>query len=777
MISEPKITPALIRKHGLTDEEYQRIRSILGRDPNFTELGIFSVMWSEHCSYKNSRSELKKFPTTSPKILVKAGDENAGVVDIGDGWAIAFKIESHNHPSAVEPFQGAATGVGGIIRDIFTMGARPILCMDSLRFGPITFKTKGRMPIAPSQQESRASVIKNRRLLSGVVTGIAHYGNCIGLPTVGGEVYFDECYTGNPLVNVVCLGVLRHDQIRKGHATGVGNPVYYVGAATGRDGLAGAAFASRELTEESKEDRPAVQVGDPFMEKLLLEACLELFAHPEAVVGIQDMGAAGLTCSTCETASRGNAGIEIELDDVPQRETGMVPYEIMLSESQERMLIIVRKGYENEVEKVFEKWDLHAAKIGQVTADGLVRVKHGGKIVAEIPAKPLAEEAPVYTREAKPPTLTKTFDPREITSNKPSDNAQELLDLLKNPTIASKNWIYHQYDHQVRASTCVRPGSDAAVVRLLLDKLQPHSSHKTHTTPLVKYLALTTDCNTLHCWINPRQGAKMIVAEACRNIVCAGGKPLAGSDNLNFGNPYKPEVFWQLRECVEGMAEACRFFETPITGGNVSLYNESPTGAIDPTPTLCMVGLIEDAKFITTQWFKTQGDLIFLIGDFGSNLGGSQYLLQRTNKKLGPLPFFDLPGEKFVQDAVSTAIRAGIIRSAHDCSEGGLAVALAECCISGSKRIGAKVKLPMPKIRLDDLLFNEAASRIIVTVAPQHAKSMKQHCISAQAPFHQLGMVGGSKLEIHVNSKLAFTLNVENMYKAWHEAIARCLEE
>ncbi|MBI4023360.1 MAG: phosphoribosylformylglycinamidine synthase subunit PurL, partial [Verrucomicrobia bacterium] len=707
-----------------------------------------------------------------------------GVLDIGDGWAIAFKIESHNHPSAVEPFQGAATGVGGIIRDIFTMGARPVLCMDSLRFGPIADSQSAvhnPQSSAPAPQRSGLQIARNRRLLAGVVAGIAHYGNCIGLPTVGGEIYFDESYNGNPLVNVVCLGVLRHDQIRKGRATGTGNPVYYVGAATGRDGLAGAAFASRELTDESKEDRPAVQVGDPFMEKLLLEACLELFAHPEAVVGVQDMGAAGLTCSTCETASRGNSGVEIELDLVPQRETGMTPYEIMLSESQERMLIIARKGHEREVERIFEKWDLHAARIGQVTGDGLMRVRQGGKTVAEIPAKPLAEEAPVYVREAKAPSGgTAMLDAGCTILCEPDDYALPLLALLENPTIASKNWVYRQYDHQVRAGACVLPGSDAAVVRLLLDELDGASVRPPSLAgnASIKYLAITTDCNAVHCKINPRQGAQMVVAEACRNIVCSGGNPLAATDNLNFGNPHKPEIFWQLRECVEGMAEACRYFGAPITGGNVSLYNESPDGAIDPTPTLCMVGLIEDARFITTQWFKNEGDLIFLVGEFGSCLGGSQYLLQRTGKKLGPLPAFDFEIEKRVQNVVSAAIRAGIVRSAHDCSEGGLAVALAECCISGERLWGVRVELPPSSVRLDDLLFNEAPSRVIISVKPADADCFKKLCQTVGTPLAFLGKVTSPQAAFSIASggKPLLATPVARLHEVWHGSIARNLE-
>src|SRR4051812_18249644 len=601
-MSEPTVTPALVAKHGITPEEYQRILKILGREPNFTELGIFSVMWSEHCSYKNSRKELRKFPTTGPGVLVKAGEENAGVIDIGDGWAVAFKMESHNHPSAIEPFQGAATGVGGIIRDIFTMGARPEFLLNSLRFGPITGDS--------------ANVHTNRRLFTGVVSGIAHYGNCIGVPTIGGEIYFDETFEGNPLVNVFCLGILRHEQIARGAAEGIGNPVFYVGAETGRDGLAGAAFASRDLTEESKQDRPAVQVGDPFREKLLLEACLELLAT-DAVAGIQDMGAAGLTCSTCETASRGGTGVEIDLAKVPKRETGMTPYEILLSESQERMLIIARRGQEDIVRQIFDKWDVPCALIGRVTDDGMMRVLNNGSTAAEIPAKPLAEEAPLYSREATPPQIT-TKNTKELLNAIPfppsgfvdsvSFVVECLRQLLRDPSIASKNWVYRQYDHMVRTGTVVRPGSDAAVF---------------HVRAANKFLAATTDCNSLYCRLDPREGGRIAVAEAARNLACSGAVPLAVTDNLNFGNPYKPENFWQLRECVEGLAEACRAFGTPVIGGNVSLYNESPAGVVDPTPTVAMVGLIEREEWITTQFFQAVGDLVILLGDFGNEMGAS----------------------------------------------------------------------------------------------------------------------------------------------------------
>src|SRR6266513_2767559 len=599
--TDPKVTPELVAKHGLTPEEFERIKRILGREPNFTELGIFSVMWSEHCSYKNSRRELRKFPTTGSNILVKAGEENAGVVDIGDDWAIAFKIESHNHPSAIEPFQGAATGVGGIIRDIFTMGARPEFCLNSLRFGPITHSVErdsvevingSRLRGASPYQLSPASRISaNRRLFTGVVAGIAHYGNCIGVPTIGGEIYFDESFEGNPLVNVFCLGVLRHEQLARGAATGVGNPVFYVVAETGRDGLAGAAFASRELTEQSREDRPAVQVGDPFKEKLLLEACLELLSH-DVVAGIQDMGAAGLTCSTCETASRAGSGIEIDLAKVPKRESGMTPYEVLLSESQERMLIIARHGKEDVVREVFEKWDVPCAEIGRVTSDGMMRVRNNGDIAAEIPAKALADEAPLYSREAKPASSVAAVYDRRIENLSDIDTHEALRQLLRDPTIASKNWVYRQYDHTVRTGTIVKPGSDAAVFFVRYAN---------------KILAATTDCNSMYCALDPREGGKIAVAEAARNLTCSGANPLAVTDCLNFGNPYKPENFWQLREAVEGIAEACRAFGTPVTGGNVSLYNERVaampslpqgkrdqgvafTSVVDPTPTIAMVG-------------------------------------------------------------------------------------------------------------------------------------------------------------------------------------------
>jgi phosphoribosylformylglycinamidine synthase len=764
--SDPTVNPELVAKHGLTPDEFERIKKILGREPNFTELGIFSVMWSEHCSYKNSRRELKKFPTTGPNILVKAGEENAGVVDIGDGWAVAFKIESHNHPSAIEPFQGAATGVGGIIRDIFTMGARPEFLLNSLRFGPITRDAGCEMRDARSEESGR--IAANRRLFTGVIAGIAHYGNCIGVPTIGGEIYFDESFEGNPLVNVFCLGVLRHEQLARGAASGVGNPVFYVGAETGRDGLAGAAFASRELTEESRQDRPAVQVGDPFKEKLLLEACLELLAT-DAVAGIQDMGAAGLTCSTCETASRGGTGVEIDLAKVPKREPGMTPYEILLSESQERMLIIAKRGQENVVREIFEKWDVPCAEIGRVTDDGMMRVRNNGSLAAEIPAKPLADEAPLYSREAKappPPPLNPATIP-EI------DNREALRQLLRDPNIASKNWVYRQYDHMVRTGTVVWPGSDAAVFRV---------------REANKILAATSDCNSLYCRLDPREGGRIAVAEAARNLTCSGAVPLAVTDNLNFGNPYKPEIFWQLREAVEGLAETCRAFGTPVVGGNVSLYNESPAGAVDPTPTVAMVGLIDDEAHITTQFFKAAGDVIILVGEIGDEMGATHFLKVCHGRKEGAPPRLDVERELAVQNSVRELIRAGLVRSAHDCSEGGLAVALAESCFNPKGLFGAEVDLSAcshgpagrPEtghrpVATAEALFNESQSRILISCARNDAEKVVSMLQSKNVPHIRLGDVTTKTLSIKASgSELSWP--IETLYDDWFNAIRRAVE-
>ncbi len=747
---DPIVTPELVAKHGLTPEEFERIRKILGRDPNFTELGIFSVMWSEHCSYKNSRRELKKFPTSGPNILVKAGEENAGVVDIGDGWAVAFKIESHNHPSAIEPFQGAATGVGGIIRDIFTMGARPEFLLNSLRFGPITDP-----PEAERRPNRKDQIKTNRRLFTGVVSGIAHYGNCIGVPTIGGEIYFDESFEGNPLINVFCLGVLRHEQVARGAASGIGNPVFYVGAETGRDGLAGAAFASRELTEESREDRPAVQVGDPFKEKLLLEACLELLAT-DAVAGIQDMGAAGLTCSTCETASRGGTGVEIDLAKVPKREPGMTAYEILLSESQERMLIIAKRGHENVVREVFEKWDVPCAEIGRVTDDGMMRVRNNGTLAAEIPAKPLADEAPLYSREAVAPAPVLPIDSASIPA---IDNREALRQLLRDPTIASKNWVYRQYDHMVRTGTVVWPGSDAAVFRV---------------REANKILAATTDCNSLYCRLDPREGGRIAVAEAARNLTCSGATPLAVTDNLNFGNPYKPENFWQLREAVEGLSETCRAFGTPVVGGNVSLYNESPAGVVDPTPTVAMVGLIEDERHITTQFFKNAGDVVILVGDIGDEMGATHFLKVCHGRKEGLPPRLDIARELAVQNSVRELIRAGLVRSAHDCSEGGLGVALAESCFNPANRLGAEIRFDEVPSRIDQLLYNEAQSRIVLSVTESDAAATFDLLKKAGVPALRLGVVGGEFLSINAGEE-SFRWPVVELFDDWYHSIERSL--
>jgi len=735
------ISPELIHSHGLTEEEYLQIKSILGREPNITELGVFSVMWSEHCSYKNTKLELRKFPTTGPSILVRAGEENAGVIDIGDGWAIAFKMESHNHPSAVEPFQGAATGVGGIIRDIFTMGARPVFLLNSLRFGPI----EGVSAIAR----------QNRRLFRGVVAGIAHYGNCIGVPTIGGEVAFDESYNGNPLVNVFCLGVLRHDQIARGAAAGVGNPVFYVGSETGRDGLAGASFASRDLTDESRKDRPAVQVGDPFKGKLLLEACLELLASG-AVAGIQDMGAAGLTCSTCETASRGSTGVEIDLARIPKREPGMTPYDVLLSESQERMLIIVRRGQENRVKEIFEKWDLPYAEAGTVTADGMMRVLDHGKVEVEIPAKELAEEAPIYQREAvaPPPPVLLRWD--EIAE---ADPRESLLRLLSHPTVSSKNWIYRQYDHTVRAGTVVPPGSDAAVF---------------FVREAGKFLAATCDCNSAYCKLDPREGAKIAVAEAARNLICSGAIPLAITDNLNFGNPYRPENFWQLRESVEGLAEACRRFNTPVVGGNVSLYNESPAGTVDPTPTVGMVGLIEKERWITRQGFQQENDLIWLVGRLGDEMGGSLYLRSIHGLKIGSPPRLDYDQALAVHHFLAEAIRFGWVQSAHDCSDGGLAVALAESCVSGEVKRGAEISVDVRGRRTDELLFNESQSRILISSRPGSAAELQLLADRHKVDLIELGQVGSQILQITVGQRV-IRWDVDELFDSWYFSIERAV--
>lgn len=734
-----KITPEMIAAHGITPDEYKRILGILGREPNMTELGMFSVMWSEHCSYKNSKPILKKFPTQGASLLVRAGEENAGIVDIGDGLAICFKIESHNHPSAVEPFQGAATGVGGILRDIFTMGARPVLLMNSLRFGSL---------------ESA----QTKRLFAGVVAGIAHYGNCIGVPTIGGEVYFNDCYDGNPLVNAMCLGIVPKNSIVKGKAHGIGNPVYYVGSSTGRDGLGGAAFASRELTEESHEDRPAVQVGDPFMEKLLLEACLELI-QTDAIVGMQDMGAAGLTCATCETSSRASTGIEIDIAKVPRRETGMIPYEVMLSESQERMLIIAKKGKEKIVEDIFKKWDLHAAKIGEVTEGDLTRVFDNGKLVAEIPSKALADEGPIYVREEKRPAYLDEVQKLDLSKiPQPKDFNAVLKTLLDQPTIASKAWVWQQYDHMVRTDTVFYPGHDAALIRVKGTR---------------KGIAVSTDCNSLYCYLDPFEGGKIAVAESARNVVASGAEPLGITNCLNFGNPMKPEVFWQFHQSVSGMIAACEAFKTPVTGGNVSFYNESPAGSIYPTPTVGMAGLIEDIELRVPSFFQREGDLIFLIGETFSEIGGSQYLKAIHGLERGLPPRLDLNKESALYRFILSAAKQKLLKSCHDLSEGGLAVALAECLFDAKKNLGAEIDhldLTRCEVREDALYFGESQSRVIISTAPDYKEVIIRLAQESGVPFFQIGKVSRDP-ELIIGNKIK--LQASELRKIFNNAIPK----
>lgn len=665
---------------GLTDDEYALVVSLLGRDPNYTEIGLFSVMWSEHCSYKNSKPVLRKFPTTGKHVLQGPG-EGAGIVDIGDGQAIAFKIESHNHPSAIEPYQGAATGVGGIIRDIFSMGARPIALLNSLRFGDLN--------------ESRV-----KHLFGHVVSGIAGYGNCVGIPTVGGEVAFDPAYAGNPLVNAMCVGFIRHEDIQKGIAEGIGNSVMYVGATTGRDGIHGATFASEELGENADEKRPAVQVGDPFMEKLLIEACLEVIKHP-ALVGIQDMGAAGLTSSSAEMASKAGMGIEMNLNLVPQREADMTPYEMMLSESQERMLLVVKAGREEEIEAIVTKWGLHAIKIGEVIEEKVLRLLHHGEIAAEVPVDALAEDAPVYHKPSSVPAYYKAFQAMEPIKPEVQDVLQTWKDVLAMPTIASKRWVYEQYDHMVQTSTVVAPGSDAAVVRI---------------RDTEKSIAMTTDCNAKYVYLDPRVGGAIAVAEAARNIVASGATPLALTDCLNFGSPDKPEGFWQLDQAVEGMAEACRALETPVIGGNVSLYNESNGTAIYPTPVVGMVGLIEKPEHITTSYAKNAGDVIFLLGETSPEFGGSALQMLQDKKISGQAPTLHLETERYQQAVLLQAIREGLVTAAHDVSEGGLAAALPELLFGTG--FGADVNLDTDIVTT---LFSESQSRFLVTVEAKQA--------------------------------------------------------
>ncbi len=725
----------LYQQMGVSDTEFDLICGFLGRKPNYTEIGVFSVMWSEHCAYKNSKPLLRRFPTDGPRVLMGPG-EGAGIVDIGDNQAVVFKIESHNHPSAVEPYQGAATGVGGIIRDIFSMGARPIASLNSLRFGKL---------------ESE----RVKYLFEHVVAGIAGYGNCIGIPTVGGEVMFDESYEGNPLVNAMCVGLIDHDKIQRGVAKGVGNPVFYVGPPTGRDGIHGATFASEELTEESEARKTAVQVGDPFMEKLVMESCLELI-DSGIVLGIQDMGAAGLTCSSSEMASKAGNGLELYLDQVPQRESGMTPYEMMLSESQERMLFVVEPKDEAQAMEIFERWGVICAKVGKVTDDGRLKLFHHGELVGDMPVHALVDECPVYNKPSAVPAYYEQMEGVDTTSySEVTDLSGALKSVLASPTVASKAWVYDQYDYMVRTSTAVRPGSDAAVV----------------TVPGTrKALAMTTDCNSRFVYLDPEVGGKIAVSEAARNIVCSGAEPLAITDNLNFGSPEKPEIFWQMEKSVDGMATACRALETPVIGGNVSLYNENARGSIYPTPVVGMVGLVHDTDHITTQAFKQAGDVLFLLGETKAELGGSEFQYIVHGKTEGRPPALDLVIEKQLLDGVLSAIQSGLVQSAHDLSEGGLAVALAESCISG--KLGADVELQANGLRSDLLLFSESQSRILLSATAENADVLVSKLEAAGVPVTRIGQVAAAKnLNIQVDGKQVLAEEVDALRQVWEDAI------
>ncbi len=742
-----------LERHGLKPEEYERIVSLMGREPNLTELGIFSVMWSEHCSYKSSRVHLKTLPTEGPRVLQGPG-ENAGAVDIGEGLAAVFKIESHNHPSFIEPYQGAATGVGGIIRDIFTMGARPIALMNSLRFGSLD---------APG----------TRRIVEGVVAGIAGYGNSIGIPTVGGEIMFEPSYAGNPLVNVFCLGIAKASDIIKGVASGVGNPVYYVGAKTGRDGIHGATMASAEFDDKSAEKRPAVQVGDPFMEKLLLEACLEVM-QTDALIGIQDMGAAGLTCSTTEMGSRGGAGVEIDVSLVPQRESGMTPYEIMLSESQERMLLVVKKGREAEVERVFGKWDLHAVHIGRVTTDGILRVKNGRDVVAEIPNRALTDEAPVYRRPMEPPAYLSEVQALDLEALGAAPAARAgvsgatraedtLLALLASPDVASKQWVYRQYDHMVRTNTINLPGLGAGVVRV---------------KGTTRALAMSVDGNGRYCYLDPYRGALLAVAEAARNVACAGARPLAATNCLNFGNPERPAIMWQFAKAVEGIGAACRALDIPITGGNVSLYNETDGSAIYPTPVIGVVGLLEQADRVLGRRFQAAGDVVILLGEGRGELGGSEYLKTIHGMVRGTPPSLDLDAERALQAVLVALAEARLIRSAHDCSDGGLAVTLAECCF-GTEGMGADVSIDSVNVGRSTALneaaalFGESATRALVSATSASLPRVLELAAAAAVPARVIGRTGGDRLRIALAGRTVLVLPMHDAEAAWSTAIER----
>jgi len=741
------ITPQIVEQHNLTPAEYDRICGILGRKPNLTELGVFSVMWSEHCSYKSSRVHLKRLPTRGPRVIVPPG-ENAGVVDIGDGWCVAFKVESHNHPSFIEPFQGAATGVGGILRDVFTMGARPVAAMNSLRFGPLDDPKHGS---------------RNKSILKGCVAGIGHYGNCFGVPTIGGEVMFDESYSLNPLVNAFALGLVRQDQIFFGKATGIGNPVLYAGAKTGRDGIHGATMASAEFDEEALEKRPTVQVGDPFLEKLLLEACLEAM-RSGAIEGIQDMGAAGLTSSSVEMAARAGTGLDIDLTKVPQRETGMTAYEMLLSESQERMLIVARKGQEKQVVEIFNKWDLDAVVIGQVVEGDRLRIWHNGILEADLPVLALTDEAPKYERPmAAPSPKSKVQSPKslyKVTGSSP-DDALRLL--LSSPNIASKRWVYEQYDTMVRTNTAILPGADAAVIRVKETRIS---------------IAMCLDGNAKFVAIDPREGAKLAVAEAARNVACVGAKPIAVTNCLNFASPERPEVMWTFSEVIDGMREACEAFETPVVSGNVSFYNETDGRGILPTPVIGMVGLVEDTRKLITPGFKNEGDVIALLGESRGDLSPGEYahaVLGRTTAEIidhTDCPRVDLELERRLHDVLLRLASNCLLRSAHDCSDGGLAVAIAECCFSSLNHnaVGADIDLPNGTgLRADELLFGETPSRVVISFSPDSLERVRD--ATKELPFEIIGRVAGDDLTMKIDGAEQLRSPVAELEAIWANAL------
>ncbi len=739
MSGEPQVTEALAREYGLSDDEYGTVQKIMGRTPTFTELGIFSVMWSEHCSYKSSRVHLGRLPTEGPQVVLGPG-ENAGAVDIGDGLCAVFKMESHNHPSFIEPFNGAATGVGGILRDVFTMGARPVALLNSLRFGTL-------------------SRPKNRYLVNRVVAGIAHYGNCMGVPTVGGEVYFNSIYNQNNLVNAMCVGIAKSDRLFLGVARGVGNPVMYVGAKTGRDGIHGATMASEEFGE-NEEKRPTVQVGDPFTEKLLLEACLELMSG-DHIEGIQDMGAAGLTSSSCEMASRAGTGIHLDLDQVPCREAAMTPYEMMLSESQERMLLVAKPGHEDTVRRIFAKWDLEAAVIGRVTDDGMLKLTFGGETVAHIPAGPLADEAPKYERPMAVPGYLEELQGLDIDNLLLPDNFSEVLEaLLASPTIASKEWISEQYDHMVRTDTAVLPGSDAAVLRI---------------KGTDRYLAMSVDCNSRYCMLNPYTGAAIAVAESARNVVATGARPLAITDCLNFGNPERPDIMWQFAMAVEGIGDACRALDAPVVSGNVSLYNETLGMGIYPTPTIGMVGLVENGRTPVTAGFKDDGDLVVIVGENQEDLGGSEYLAVWHSREQGVPPQLDLPQARKINDAVLRLMDTGCVKSCHDTAEGGLAVALAECAMAGG--VGVQTGLTSGKhLRVDGLLFGESQNRFVLTVGPSNRDVLEATLSECDVPFEVIGWVRGERVQIGVDRRLTVDCDLTRLKEIYDNALGNQLE-